>query len=277
MPSPGIQSTDLQIFERGNRTSKQDIVAMEEPLEIRIGYGSDERHQKQIAVTMRTPGHDFELALGFLFSEGIINASEDVESVHYCENVKDEEVENVVRVELAKHVRPEFESLERNFYTTSSCGVCGKASIDSIHVTCSGLKDSFKVTRDALYTMPDLLKKKQLIYGVTGGLHATGIVDAEGTLSVLREDIGRHNALDKVIGAAFLKKNLPIHDKVAILSGRAGFELVQKAIRAQIPVVASVGAPSSLAIQLAKEFNLTLIGFLKENRFNVYAGSDRIV
>jgi FdhD protein len=160
---------------------------------------------------------------------------------------------------------------------TSSCGVCGKSSIEAIHVACTVLNDALTVTKEVLFSLPEALAQKQLIFGVTGGLHATGLIDSTGEMTLLREDIGRHNALDKIIGANVLKKNLPLHNSIALLSGRAGFELVQKAIRAQIPIVASVGAPSSLAVKLAKEFNLTLIGFLKEMKFNVYAGEQRVI
>ncbi len=277
MSQHGISGVTVSRIDGETQSSQQDIVAVEEPLEIRIGYGSDTRDQKSIAVTMRTPGHDFELALGFLFSEGIIDHLSDVENVHYCEDVgKQDEKENVVRVELARHIIPDFEKLERNFYMTSSCGVCGKSSIEAIEVSCEKINESSITDRQVIFGLIDEMEKKQHLFGATGGIHASGLFNLKGNLMLVREDIGRHNALDKIIGARFLKKDIPIISSLLVLSGRAGFELVQKSIRAQIPILVSVGAPSSLSVELAQEFNLTLIGFLKGKKLNIYSGKERI-
>jgi FdhD protein len=278
MPRQGIGAISITKVDGKRESSAQDIVALEEPLEIRLGYGSEERLQKSISVTMRTPGHDFELALGFLFSEAIINQMSDVENIHYCEDVgKHEEKENVVRVELAREVQPDLESLERNFYVSSSCGVCGKSSIDAVEVSCSVLSDSSSASRELIFSLPKELESKQYLFSVTGGIHASGLFDLQGNLIFLREDIGRHNAVDKIIGAVLAKKNINFSKTILLLSGRAGFELVQKAIRAGIPIVASVGAPSSLAVQLDNNFNLTLVGFLRNKTCNIYSGKERIV
>ena len=278
MPRQGIGAISITKVDGKKESSAQDIVALEEPLEIRLGYGSEERLQKSISVTMRTPGHDFELALGFLFSEAIINQMSDVENIHYCEDVgKQEEKENVVRVELAREVQPDLESLERNFYVSSSCGVCGKSSIDAVEVSCSVLSDSSSASRELVFSLTKELESKQYLFSVTGGIHASGLFDLQGNLIFIREDIGRHNALDKIIGAVLAKKNIDFSKTILLLSGRAGFELVQKAIRAGIPIVAAVGAPSSLAVELANNFNLTLVGFLRDKTFNIYSGKERIV
>ena len=217
--------------------------------------------------------------MGFLFSEAIIDQVSDIDNIHYCEDVgKQEEKENVVRAELARHILPDFEKLQRNFYISSSCGVCGKSSIEAVEVACSRLTDSSGagVTRELIFNLVHKMEPKQYLFGVTGGIQASGLFDLEGNLIFLREDIGRHNALDKIIGAVLAKKGIDFTKSIPILSGRAGFELVQKAIRAEIPIVASIGAPSSLAVQLANRFNLTLVGFLRKNTFNIYAGKQRI-
>jgi FdhD protein len=268
----------VKIHKGESNTSREDLIALEEPLEIRLGYGPvTNRQQKSIAVTMRTPGHDMELALGFLFSEDIIQSMDDIESIHYCEDLdSEEEKENVVRAELGSHVRPDFEKLERNFFVTSSCGICGKTSIDSIKTYCEKLPDGIEVDRNIIYELVKRMEIKQQMFGVTGGLHASGIFDQLGELMILREDVGRHNALDKLTGAFFQKRKLPLSESILLLSGRAGFELVQKAIRSGIPILAAVGAPSSLAVSLAQEFDLTLIGFLKDQSFNIYSGEHRI-
>jgi len=224
MPTQGIGNISLTHIEGDIQSSRKDIVALEEPLEIRLGYGSAQRQQKSIAVTMRTPGHDFELAIGFLFSEGIIDSMDDIENIHYCEDVgKQDEKENVVRAELAPHVVPDLEKLDRNFYMTSSCGVCGKSSIEAVEVSCERVNDNSSVTRHLIFRLTEELEKKQHLFGVTGGLHASGHFNMEGKLLSLREDIGRHNALDKIIGAAFLRKEIPMKESILLLSGMAGF------------------------------------------------------
>jgi FdhD protein len=257
-----------------------DLLAVEEPLEIRIGYGlPNERKQKSLSVTMRTPGHDFELALGFLFTEGIIQSFDRVESIKYCEDVgRQDEKENVVRVEVKPDVQIEFEKLQRNFYTTSSCGVCGKSSIEAVQQQCPAIKNNWSITPTFVHALPDKLREAQKVFEYTGGLHASGLFHHQtGELDLLREDVGRHNALDKIIGARLFENKIPLSIYVLLVSGRASFELVQKAALAGIPVLAAVGAPSSLAVQLAKDTGMTLLGFVRDNRFNVYATPERIL
>jgi FdhD protein len=257
-----------------------DLVATEEPFEIRVGYSRRDgsRAEEPVSVTMRTPGHDENLAVGFLFTEGIIRAGSDVQSVTARSQGADGLV-NVVRVELAPGVTVDFKRLERNFYMTSSCGVCGKASIDAVAV--QGQYDvgavDFQMTGEALGRLPAALKSQQAVFEQTGGLHASGLFDATGTIVALREDVGRHNALDKLVGHALLRGDVPLRRNGVIVSGRASFELMQKSKMAGIPLVAAVGAPSSLAVELAREFGITLVGFLKSDRFNVYSRPDRIL
>jgi FdhD protein len=258
-----------------------DLVATEEPFEIRLGYARRDgsRAEEPVSVTMRTPGHDEDLAVGFLFTEGIIRAAGDVQSVVARGQRAADGLINVVRVELNEGVTVDFKRLERNFYMTSSCGVCGKASIDAVAV--QGQYDigavELRMTGAALGRLPAALKTQQAVFEQTGGLHASALFDAEGTIGALREDVGRHNALDKLIGNALRRGQLPLSKHGVIVSGRASFELMQKAKMAGCPLVAAVGAPSSLAVELAREFGITLVGFLKADRFNVYSRPDRIV
>jgi FdhD protein len=257
-----------------------DLVATEEPFEIRLGYSRRDgsRAEEPVSVTMRTPGHDEDLAVGFLFTEGIIRGRDDVQGVVARGQQAADGLINVVRVELAPGVPVNFKSLERNFYMTSSCGVCGKASIDAVAV--QGRFDvaatAFRISGEALGRLPAALKTQQAVFEQTGGLHASGLFDAEGTIVALREDVGRHNALDKLVGHALLRGEVPLAGRGVIVSGRASFELMQKAKMAGVPLVAAVGAPSSLAVELAREFGITLVGFLKPDRFNVYNRPDRI-
>ncbi len=253
-------------------------MAVEEPLEIRIGFGSEgDRQQRSLSVTMRTPGHDFELATGFLFTEGIIDSFDQMESIKYCEDGgKQEEKENVVRVELKPSISLDFEKLQRNFYTSSSCGVCGKSSIESVQVSCQTMNDNLKLDKSIIHTLSDQLREAQQIFEHTGGLHAVGLFDLNGKLLLTREDVGRHNAMDKIIGACLFNKEIPLSDKVLMVSGRASFELVQKAGRAGCPIMAAVGAPSSLAVTLAENLGMTLIGFVRDQSFNLYCGKQRI-
>jgi len=273
-----VKNIDVNRVTDSGIETKPDLLAIEEPLEIRIGYGPlGDRQQKSISVTMRTPGHDFELSLGFLFTEGIIKSFEQVESVKYCEDTgRQEEHENVVRIELKPEVEIDFLKLQRNFYTTSSCGVCGKSSIDAIKINCNPLPDEWKIKSTIIHGLPDKLRKAQHVFEHTGGLHASGLFDQRGELILLREDVGRHNALDKVVGAMLFKNELPLSDRVLLVSGRASFELIQKAALAGIPVVAAVGAPSSLAVSLAQEFTMTLIGFVRNGGFNIYSAAHRV-
>ena len=252
-----------------------DILAVEEPLEIRLSFIEGiKRIEKNISVTMRTPDNDAELAIGFLFTEGIIKQAADVLSVLIPK-------ENVVVVSLIDTVSPDINKLDRNFYTTSSCGVCGKASIDAVKVVCEPQNDypydNLKCTFDLVTSLPDLLRAHQDVFEQTGGLHACALFDINGRLLLSREDVGRHNALDKLIGNALFSGLLPLNKHILLLSGRASFELVQKAAMAGIKVIAAVGAPSSLAVQMAEEWNITLIGFLRDKRFNIYSGAQRVV
>ncbi len=258
-----------------------DALAVEEPLEIRLEYGPlRARITKSISVTMRTPGNDDELAQGFLFTEGIIKKHEDVASIDHCAIVCVENKENIIQVSLAEQVEPNLNNTERNFYTTSSCGVCGKASVNAIR-TVSVFENeegkSIQMESEVLYRLPGLLQQHQDVFADTGGLHACALFDPKGELLLVREDLGRHNALDKLIGASLGKGSLPLNKHILLLSGRASFELVQKAAMAGIQIIAAVGAPSSLALQLAQEFKMTLIGFLRGQRFNIYTGAERIL
>ena len=273
-----VRSVQVKKISPDKAESTPDLLAIEEPLEIRIGFGpATDRQQKSLSVTMRTPGHDFELAAGFLFTEGIIQHFDQIESIKYCEDLgKQEEKGNVVRVELKPDVKIDFEKLQRHFYTSSSCGVCGKASIDSVHVVCEKLNSDLKIKKEVVHQLPKTLRKAQAVFEYTGGLHAVGLFNAEGKLILLREDVGRHNALDKLIGAMFFKQEMPLSNYVLIVSGRASFELVQKAAVGGISIFAAVGAPSSLAVELAKEFQMTLLGFVRDNRFNIYCGVERL-
>ncbi|MEM6358902.1 MAG: formate dehydrogenase accessory sulfurtransferase FdhD [Bacteroidota bacterium] len=255
-----------------------DLLAVEEPLEIRIGYGPEShREQKSLSVTMRTPGYDHELALGFLYTEGVITSFDNVEGIRHCQDLGKEETGNVVRVELRPEVLLDFNKLQRHFYTTSSCGVCGKSSLESISKVCEPIQSELETPPKIICQALELLNISQTTFKHTGGIHATGLFNAKGDLIILREDVGRHNALDKVLGAAIMKGMIPLKDYFILVSGRASFELVQKAVMAGVPLLAAVGAPSSLAAQLASELGLTLIGFLKEDRFNIYSRPERVI
>jgi FdhD protein len=257
-----------------------DVVATEEPLGIRLGYSRPDgsRAEEDVSITMRTPGHDEDLAVGFLFTEGIIHAHSEVQGVVPRGQPDAQGLINSVRVDLAPGVAVDFKRLERHFYTSSSCGVCGKASLDSVAV--QGRFDlhgaPFKIAADTLGQLPAALATKQAVFEQTGGLHASGLFDATGTIVAAREDVGRHNALDKLIGDALLHDRVPLTGLGLVLSGRASFELMQKAKMAGCPLVAAVGAPSSLAVELAQQFGMTLVGFLKRDRFNVYSRPDRV-
>lgn len=257
-----------------------DVLAVEEPLEIRVGYGpTGQREHRTLSITMRTPGHDFELAAGFLLTEGIIRTRQDLHGVIYCPDVeKEEERENVVRAELAPTATPDLPRLERHFYTSSSCGVCGKTSIDAVHAaSCPVLPTNGPyVHPDVIHQLPAKQREAQALFEQTGGLHAAALFSPAGELLLLREDVGRHNALDKVIGAALLQEWLPLHQHVLLVSGRVSFELVQKAAVAGIAVLAAVGAPSSLAVSAARDFGMTVCGFVRQNRYNVYCHEWRL-
>ena len=252
---------------------RPDSLAAEEPLEIRVDG-------RPLTVTMRTPGDDFDLARGFLVSEGVVATAADVTAIRYCAGATagGANTYNVVDVRLDESVPAPEASLERNFYTTSSCGVCGKASLDAVRTVSRWSVDSDPVRLHAstIVTLPDTLRAAQRVFDRTGGLHAAGLFDADGTLSCVREDVGRHNAVDKVIGWAAAHDRLPLSGMTLMVSGRASFELVQKAVMAGIPALAAVSAPSSLAVDLAREMGLTLVGFLRGSTMNVYSGEQRL-
>ena len=266
----------------------EETLAIEEPLEIRLGYEADQgRAVKSVSVTMRTPGNDFELAVGFLMTEGVVRDVNDIERISNADEPAEAGVvqsalpsqtrTNIVRVDLAKGVRVSLANLERNFYTTSSCGICGKASLLALQSVCPPhRRNTFSISAEVLYALPSRLRAAQSAFEVTGGLHGAGLFHANGELVALREDVGRHNAVDKLLGAEFLADRTPLRESLLLLSGRASFELMQKALMGGIPMVASVGAPSSLAVQVAKEFDITLVGFLRDSHFNVYHGSEPI-
>jgi FdhD protein len=257
-----ILTVDVRKVKGSETGPAQDLVAVEEPLEIRIGG-------KPVSITMRTPGNDLELAAGFLFGEGILRGKADIERI---------EADGPNAVNISVNVDVDTESLERNFYTTSSCGVCGKASIDAIHSTgCKMLpRNGFTVGTRIIHGLPGSLRESQAVFDRTGGLHAAALFDREGRLASVREDVGRHNAVDKVIGAEVLGGRTPLLDRMLLVSGRVSFELVQKAVMAGIPLLAAVGAPSSLAVELARRFEMTLLGFVRDDRFNMYSAEWRV-
>jgi FdhD protein len=259
-----------------------DIIVVEEPLEIRLGHGSmDMREETNVSITMRTPGNDFELAIGFLFTEGIIKSGDDILSIKYCtDHQKKEQQFNIVRVELKPDVEFKASAFNRNFYMTSACGICGKASIDAIAIHClkREVNDDFKFDKQLVFSLSDKLKQKQAIFNNTGGIHAAALFSSDGELLHMMEDVGRHNALDKLIGGLVSSNSITLTENaVLFLSGRASFELLQKATMAGIVIVCAVGAPSSLAVQTADEFGITLIGFLRDGRFNIYSHAFRIL
>jgi FdhD protein len=269
----------IKVNNRG-RFEQTDMLAAEEPLEIRLEYGEAASRQIQnVSVTMRTPGNDAELATGFLFTEGIIKNSGDVAEASHCFIACAENKENVIQLSLKPGVVPNLRNSERNFYTTSSCGVCGKGSINAIRTVNehgTAVDNINSIDAQTLISIPQILENSQEVFADTGGLHASALFSTDGELLIVREDVGRHNALDKLIGAALNNNQLPLNQQVLLLSGRASFELVQKAVMAGINIIAAVGAPSTLAVQLAEEFNVTLVGFLRNQRFNIYTAAHRI-
>jgi FdhD protein len=262
-PPPARTATiDVIRIAAGVTSSGGDAVVVEEPLEIRVG-------DKPVSVTMRTPGDDFELAAGFLFTEGIVGGADDIDSIRHWGSP------NVVRVALREGVKVDLQRLQRHFYATSSCGVCGKTSIEAVRVNATPITSEVRIESRVLARISDDLRAAQTTFDATGGIHGVGVFAADGTLLRVREDIGRHNAVDKVIGS-FLLERAPLNERVLFVSGRTSFEILQKAIVARIPIVAAVGAPSSLAVELAQEFGVTLIGFVREGRFNMYAHEGRV-
>ena len=266
---------DVNRFAGKSSRNRRDAVAVEEPLEIRLATPQGDEHQ--VAVTMRTPGDDFDLTTGFLFSEGLIQRRSDVLDLRYCTNVDVQEY-NVMTVQLSEGASFNPTDLTRNFYTSSRCGVCGKASLEAIEIQgCTSLiEDGPVIKSQVIQTLPSVLREGQQIFERTGGLHAAGLFNADGDIQILREDVGRHNALAKVIGNRFLEDGLPLKESVLAVSGRASFEIMQKALMAGIAVIVAGGARSSLAVDVASEFGMTLVGFAKEEGFNVYTGTSRV-
>ncbi|MDH3304217.1 MAG: formate dehydrogenase accessory sulfurtransferase FdhD [Gammaproteobacteria bacterium] len=280
MPGNSAPITVIEVL--GNsRRSRDDRVAVEEPLEIRLGYETPAgRSETSISITMRTPGNDEELATGFLYSESIIRGLSDIALVKPCgPPAPDSGYHNVTRVELEPDVRFDLDRLQRHFYTTSSCGVCGKTSLDALRVSGASKRpfDDTTFSRKMLTSLSDKLRAAQKTFEETGGLHAAAAFGSNGDLLVTHEDVGRHNAVDKVIGTLLSRKLLPANELGLMVSGRASFELMQKALMAGMPILAAVGAPSSLAVDLAREFNITLVGFLSGDRFNIYTAEERVV
>lgn len=272
---------DVSKVSGDERISRQDSVAVEEPLEIQITQPSATgAAARSVSITMRTPGDDADLAVGFLYTEGIIRDGDQLASVEHCGATAPESgLRNIIRVDLDPDVRVDLDRLQRHFYTTSSCGVCGKASLDALRV--SGQKSLADKTatfrRKVIAELPDKLIARQQVFTKTGGLHAAAVFDTDGEILFVREDVGRHNAVDKIAGALLLKDMLPANNLGLMVSGRASFELMQKALVAGIPLLAAVSAPSSLAVRLAREFDLTLIGFLRDRNFNIYSGGHRVI
>ena len=260
---------------------EDDRLAVEEPMEIRVAFGPDgNRSARSLSVTMRTPGHDFELAVGFLFTEGILARTDQVRKVEFCgPPAPGQETGNIVRVDLADDVEVDLGKLQRHFFTSSSCGICGKASLEALHVHGLQPTDPTRphVRRDVVHRLPEILRAEQPVFDRTGGLHAAALVGPDGSLLTLREDVGRHNAVDKLIGRRFLDGETSLADYAMVVSGRASFEILQKALVAAVPMVVAIGAPSSLAVQLAEQFGMTLIGFASNSRFNIYSGHHRII
>ncbi|TMR13496.1 formate dehydrogenase accessory sulfurtransferase FdhD [Nonomuraea turkmeniaca] len=273
-PGPTTR-TRIREFNGSVARDRRDDLATEEPLEIRLTAPDGSR--KTVAITMRTPGHDFELAAGFLHGEGLVRSG-DVAAIAYCtdEDLPPEARYNTVTVRLRGPI-PDLPALDRHFLTSSACGVCGSASLDTLRDRCVPIpEDTLRLIPEILYGLPDALRRAQGVFGKTGGLHAAGLFSADGTLLALREDVGRHNAVDKLVGWAALADRLPLAGHVLVVSGRASYEIMQKALAAGIPAVCAVSAPSSLAVDLAKEFGMTLVGFLRGERCNVYADKKRV-
>jgi FdhD protein len=284
------------IHTRADKVTGQEVrcaseaVATEEPLEIRLVYGPRHaRAMKSISVTMRTPGYDYELAAGFLMTEGVIHDPADIVRIVYAAEQGESDAaaearsegyeprRNIVLVELAPNVEVSIANLERNFYTTSSCGVCGKASLLALRTVCPPrTRNTFSIDVELLYRLPTRLREAQSVFDRTGGLHGAGLFDATGTLIAVREDVGRHNAVDKLLGSEFLADRTPLTNHLLLLSGRASFELLQKAAMGGLSMVAAIGAPSSLAVTVARDFDIVLVGFLREGHMNVYHGTDHI-
>lgn len=265
----------VTVFTDGVATRRNDRIVTEEPLEIRISTAG---RSKTVAVTMRTPGADFELAAGFLFGEGVVAEAQDIAGISYCkdDDLPEDQLYNIVIVEVRDVASVDLGPLERHFHVSSACGVCGKASLEAIGMRgVRAVGPGPSLTSGVITLLPDLLRDAQRLFDSTGGLHAAGLFTATGELVALREDVGRHNAVDKLVGWALLQGRVPLDDHILMVSGRSSFEIAQKAVTARIPVLCSVSAPSSLAVDVARDFGMTLVGFLRGDRFNVYAGAER--
>ena len=265
-------------MDNGRLAERMDVVTVEEPLEIRVEFTrGGARKTSAVSVTMRTPGDDFELAAGFLYGEGLVRSREDVTEISYCQS-DEPQMYNIVVVKLRAGAPFDPDTLSRNFYMSSSCGVCGKASLEAVEIRgCEKIPDEgLRLDPAILSGLPEKLRAEQGLFDRTGGVHAAGRFDESGELISVREDVGRHNAVDKIVGQAFLADELPMGRSILAVSGRSSFEIMQKALAAGIPVVVAVGAPSSLAVDLARNFNMSLLGFTKPDGFNVYAGAARI-
>jgi FdhD protein len=283
-PTKSIETVRIHRRTRESSGRERDAVSIEEPMEIRLSIpapgeatGRDDR-VVSIAVTMRTPGQDFELAAGFLVTEGVLRRRDEIRELTYCRSGQGSQEYNIVEVRLRDGVEVDLERLSRNVYTSSSCGVCGKASLEAVEVQgCSPLPGGTLTMSDGmLASLPGRLMAGQGDFSRTGGIHAAGLFDSEGNTLLVHEDVGRHNAVDKVVGDSFLRGRLPLLEAALVVSGRVSFEVVQKAVTAGIPVVVAVGAPTSLAVDLARRFNVTLAGFVREGGFNLYSGAERI-
>jgi FdhD protein len=268
--------TRVRVVQDGGMRVRPDTLATEEPMEIRL-LMSDTK--QTVAVTMRTPGADFELAAGFLYGEGIVKGPEDIAKISYCvdRDLDAAQQYNIVNVELSGGHEYDLRPLERHFYTTSACGVCGKASLEQLELRgCPVIAPGPEVSAETIYSLPEKLREAQGLFDATGGLHAAALFDEGGNLLALREDVGRHNATDKLVGWTLLEGRLPLSGHIVMVSGRSSFEILQKCLTAGVPVVCAISAPSSLAVDVAREFGITLVGFLRERRFNVYAGQERV-
>lgn len=268
--------TEVVVFDGDARASKSDRVVTEEPLEIRLVTRAQKR---TLAITMRTPGNDFELAAGFLYGEGVVRAREEIAGITYCldDDLEPDQRYNVVNVELAHESLPDLTQFERHFVTSSACGVCGRAHLDALRERgIAGASGDLRVPADVLYELPERMRAAQRVFASTGGLHAAALFDERGEPQAVREDVGRHNALDKIVGWALIEKRLPLQSSMLMVSGRASYEILQKSAVAGIPLVASVSAPSSLAVDVAREFGITLAGFVRDRHANVYSAPERI-
>jgi len=280
-PSDSAREFSIARVDAEGRRDDDDRLAVEEPMEIRVVAGKGvERKARSLSVTMRTPGHDFELAAGFLLTEGILKGAQQIEAIEFCgPAAPGHSTSNIVRVKLVAELELDIKRLQRHFFTTSSCGICGKASLDALDV--QGLQplpeDDWSIPKSVVHGLPAALRAEQPLFERTGGLHAAALADARGAVTTVREDVGRHNAVDKVIGRRMLDGEPSLSTYCMIVSGRASFEILQKALVARLPMIVAVGAPSSLAVDMAERFGMTLVGFASQERFNIYTGRHRII